>query len=85
MRHMQELHSQLKQANKSRLEDDQEEDDYENYFDQQMAKDLQGVESFEQPIDYQEVVKKIKDKVKDIDQQNFDDDNFEDEEEYKLM
>lgn len=68
---MQEIQKQIKQANRQREEESKERDEegqYEDYFESQMLMDMQGVENYEQPIDYGAALNKIQEKVKTIDQ-----------------
>ena len=39
--------------------DDDDNDQYEDYFESQMQLDMQGVESYEQQIDYGQALEKI--------------------------
>ncbi len=38
-------------------------DAYENYFENQMMQDMEGIEQYEQQIDYFEELKKVEDKI----------------------
>jgi hypothetical protein len=38
-------------------------DAYENYFENQMLQDMEGIEQYEQQIDYFEELKKVEDRV----------------------
>lgn len=62
---LQDLQKQIKQANRKRDDDEciEEEDEYEDYFAKEMMKDLEGVESYEQGIDYYSALKNIEEKV----------------------
>lgn len=67
---LQKIQQQIKQANRNREHEDGEgdnEDQYEDYFENQMQLDIQGVEQYEEKIDYASALSKIQDKVKNID------------------
>jgi flavin-binding protein dodecin len=42
---------------------DEEDDAYEDYFETQMLRDMQGIEEYEQQVDYFEALKRVEDKV----------------------
>ena len=50
-------------AKEAAIEDDMGEDAFENYFENQMMQDMQGIEEYEQQIDYFEALKKVEAKV----------------------
>eukprot|EP00347_Sterkiella_histriomuscorum_P012834 403367048 len=69
---MQKIQQEIKQANRNRDDLDgegEDEDQYEDYFENQMQLDMQGVESYEQQIDYGQALEKIQRKVQKIDQE----------------
>lgn len=57
------LPSKLAKQQKSYEEEDLQEDVYEDYFEKQMMKDMEGIEEYEQQIDYFEELKKVEEKV----------------------
>lgn len=75
---LQQLQMQIKSANRQRGGKQKEEaksqqfeepavndydDAYENYFENQMMQDMEGIEQYEQQIDYFEELKKVEDRV----------------------
>ena len=69
---MQKIQQEIKQANRRREGDDadgegENEDQYEDYFESQMQLDIQGVEQYEEKVDYGQALSKIQDKLKDVD------------------
>ena len=73
---IQDLQKQIKRANRKRDDEEgerEDEDQYEDYFETQMMKDMEGVESYEQRIDYDQVLEQIQSKVSGIDQSRMDD------------
>lgn len=42
---------------------EEDDDAYEDYFETQMLRDMQGIEEYEQQVDYFEALKRVEDKV----------------------
>ena len=74
---LQQLQMEIKSANRLRggsnkqkeelKEDEDPQDDvYEDYFENQMMRDMEGIEEYEQQIDYFEALKKVEEKVAEL-------------------
>ncbi len=65
LKELEQIQKQIKSANTQRENDiGENEDEFEDYFEGEMLKDMESFQGFEEKIDYFEALRKVEDNVK---------------------